>query len=492
MLSTEARVRAILLLAFCSMASLTTQATVRAQGPAARTAAKAEKPPVVKDGLVQSKSRMFTPDGKPIYLSLFTTDLNADQEELANFADAVVMPRLMRRIKDLGVAAILGNRTSALRLRLAPDRLRAQGLSPEVVMYALTRSRMIGPDEQLRRLSYPSIKIPDSKEYVLTYFNQFYNKPEQFGDFILKANPQGDLLRLRDVGEVESSPDSIDIRPKINGRPAAVIVMKPLPGQSAATVIKAVKEEVERARKESFPPGMNFEIVPPESQEMIYAVIETPWDEYPLEYPTAICHELEAIARDIDDVASVSSLAGYDIRTEDRSAHAGTCFIHLKNGPDRKLTPRQIIEKIEETCRPRKIDPECFEPSAISVFVADGGFSVRVLDRTNASGRGPRGTPAASWDDLLNRKDLESVFALFASDYSQHELVINNDMAVQRGASIAEALEKLPGAVGGVVQSKQTIRRFVEDPWKLSLENDRGEPVPYGSFMQFKKKGGRG
>jgi hypothetical protein len=47
---------------------------------------------------------------------------------------------------------------------------------------------------------------------------------------------------------------------------------------------------------------------------------------------------LKAIAKGIDDITSVSSMAGYDIRTEGRSPHAGACLIHLKNRPDRKLT----------------------------------------------------------------------------------------------------------------------------------------------------------
>ena len=117
---------------------------------------------------------------------------------------------------------------------------------------------------------------------------------------------------------------------------------------------------------------------------MIYAVIQTPRDST-LEDTSARCRELGAIAKGIDGITSVSSLAGYQIRTEGRDSNAGTCLIQLKDRSGRKLTSRQIIEKLEEKCRTMNVHLEFFEPPAVSVFVAAGGFSVRVLDRTNSN-----------------------------------------------------------------------------------------------------------
>lgn len=466
------------------------------QDPATGTAAKEQKSPALgDDGVVQnqSKSRMFVPDGKPIYVYFYTADENTDCDEVISFANDSVMPRLTRRIEGLGIAAILGNRSPALRIRPNLDRLRAHELSPDDVENALMASRMVGPDEQLRRLSYPVLDLSQARECMFTYFDFGRNHfdPTQCAEIILKASPDGDILRLKEVAEVDSSPPSSDIRPEFNGRPAAAIVVKPFPGLSADNVVESLRQELEQIRKELFPRGMNFEIIPPADPGMIYAVIETPWNFYPIEYLSAICGEVEAIARVIDDVLSVSSLAGYDIRTEDSSPHAGTCLIRLKSQLQRKLTPSQIIEKLEEKCRPNKIDPECFEPSAISVFVAGGGFTVRLLDRTpsNAHGRSGR-TPATFMSDQLNRKDLEGVFALLASSYPQYELGINNETAIRKGISISSALENLSKIFDGDGQSGRLLREFVEDPWKLCLKNDRGEAVPYGSFMRFKKKQG--
>ena len=262
---------------------------------------------------------------------------------------------------------------------------------------------------------------------------------------------------------MELAPPFFDISSDIDGHPATAIVLKPLPGWSAAIAIEAIEKDLEELKAAAFPPGMNFEVIPLDSRDMIYAVIETPRGST-LEYTSAKCHELGAIARGIDGITSVSSLAGYQIRTEDHGLAAGTCLIHLKDRSDRKLTSRQIIETLEEKCRTMNVDLEFFEPPAVSVFVAAGGFSVRVLDRTNShSDRRPGSGAETFMDDLLKRKNLEGLFTFLAGHYPRYELVINNDVARQKGVSIADALENLLVIMGGDVQAEGTFERVAED-----------------------------
>ncbi len=102
-------------------------------------------------------------------------------------------------------------------------------------------------------------KTSQTKEYVLTYVGR-YNKPEQYANIILKANPDGEILRLKDVANVELGSEFFDIYSDIDGHPAASIVLKQTPGSNAAAVIEEVKEELEEIKKESFPPGMDYEI----------------------------------------------------------------------------------------------------------------------------------------------------------------------------------------------------------------------------------------
>ncbi len=454
--------------------------------PAGDASAKAEKPPEAGgEGGVGSRGHIFTPDGKLVYVNVYSTDPNADQEDLVKFATVVVMPRL-KRIKGMDVPRNLANRHSAMRVRLDPDRMRAQNLSPGDIMKALAPSRMIEPGERLDAAMWKTLQ---SREYELIDIGRS-NSPKQHENIILKASRDGEILRLKDVGRVELAPPFFDISSDIDGHPATAIVLKPLPGCSAAIAIEAIEKDLEEMKAAAFPPGMNFEVIPLDSRDMIYAVIETPRSStLRYGYTSAKCHELGAIARGIDGIISVSSLAGYEIRTEDHGLGAGTCLIHLKNRSGRKLTSRQIIETLEEKSRTLNVHLEVFEPPAVSVFVAAGGFSVRVLDKTNSRGDRRLGTRAETFlEDLLKRKNLEGLFTFLAGHYPRYELVINNDVARQKGVSIAGAMENLLDIMGGDVQAEGTFARVAEDFSNRFVKNGRGEMVPYRSFLQLKKK----
>ena len=189
-----------------------------------------------------------------MYVNIFSTDPHADQKDLFNFANVYVMPRL-KRIKGMGIPRNLGNRIFAMRVWLNPERMRAYSVSAEDVMKALSEQSLIGSPG---RWGQATGKTSQSKEYVLTYIGR-YNKPEQYANIVLKANPEGEILRLKDVAEVELGPQFFDIYSDINGHPAASIVLKQAPGSNAAEVIEEIKKELEQIKKESFPPGMDYE-----------------------------------------------------------------------------------------------------------------------------------------------------------------------------------------------------------------------------------------
>jgi HAE1 family hydrophobic/amphiphilic exporter-1 len=132
---------------------------------------------------------------------------------------------------------------------------------------------------------------------------------------------------------------------------------------------------------------------------------------------------------------------------------------------------------------------EFFEPPAVSVFVAAGGFSVRVLDRTNVHGDGRPGSRAETFmDDLLKRKNLQALFTFLAGRYPRYELTINNDVARQKGVSTADALENLVIIMGDDVKAEGIFDRVVEDYWNRFVKNGRGEMVPYRSFVLLRMK----
>lgn len=245
--------------------------------------------------------------------------------------------------------------------------------------------------------------------------------------------------------------------------------------------------------------------VPNEDQGMIYAIIQTP-PGTTLERTNDVSRALQKIAEEVDGIQSVSSLAGYEVLTEGRGSNTGTCLINLKPWSERTHTVTQIIEELEEKAKDIGAVVEFFEPPAIPGYGAAGGFSMRLLDKTN-------GTDYQAFDKinrefmdaLRKRKELTGLFTFFNANYPQYELVVDNAAAMQKGVSIGKAMDNLDIMIGSTyeqgfvrfgrflkvyVQAAAEFRRLPADVLKLYVKNDRDEMVPYSAFMSMKEKQG--
>ncbi|HJT30941.1 MAG TPA: efflux RND transporter permease subunit [Pirellulales bacterium] len=246
--------------------------------------------------------------------------------------------------------------------------------------------------------------------------------------------------------------------------------------------------------------------IPLEDQGMIYGILQTPPGST-IEYTNSKSHELQEIAKKIDGVNSVSCLAGYEVLTEGRGSNAGTCLINLKNWSERKLTSKQIIQILEHECRTiSNVKLEFFEPPAVPGFGAAGGFSVRVLDKTNTMNYLALGEVTDKFlAELAKRKEVKGLFTFFASNYPQYDIQINNAVAMQKGVTIFNALDTLSTLVGSTwqqgfvrwgqfykvfVQAKPQFRRYPEDLENIFVKNDKGEMVPCSSFITLKQQQG--
>jgi len=245
--------------------------------------------------------------------------------------------------------------------------------------------------------------------------------------------------------------------------------------------------------------------VPNEDQGMIYAIIQTP-PGATLERTNDLSRELQAIAEKVEGIESVSSLAGYEVLTEGRGSNAGTCLINLKGWSERKHSVAQIIEELEIASKDLGAVVEFFEPPAVPGYGAASGFALRMLDKTN-------GTDYQEFDRvnkefmaaLHKRKELTGLFTFFAANYPQYELLIDNDLAMQKGVSIKKAMENLDILIGSTyeqgfirfsnffkvyTQAAPEFRRLPTDVLNMYVKNDRGEMVPYSAFMKLKKTQG--
>lgn len=690
-------------------------------------------PIVVREGvkITREESNML------MYINLYSKDPKMDQKFLFNFADINVLSEL-KRVDGVGVADILGNREYAMRVWLKPDRMLAHKISADEVLKALDEQSL---EASPGKTGESSGKRSQAFEYVLKYPGRFSTK-EGYENIILKSTPNGEILRLKDVADVEFGSSYYDLYSNLNGKPSAAIVVKQSYGSNASQVIKDIKSKLKEIKSSSFPKGVDYEIsydvskfldasiekvihtlleafvlvglvvflflgdwrstlipaiavpvsligtfvfmqyfgitlnlitlfalvlaigivvdnaivvieavhakmeeknlsplkateeamheisgaiiaitfvmaavfipvafmsgpvgifyrqfsitmatsiilsgvvaltltpalcavmlknnhgkprkktwlnhildgfnnwfgrltgryqkilglivnrrmitltmfitfcaaiwllnnnlpsgfIPNEDQGMFYAVIQTPPGST-LERTNQIAEKLQKIAEGMEDVQSVSSLAGYEILTEGTGANSGTCLINLKSWENRKHGVQEVIDELERKSKDISgATIEFFQPPAVPGYGAAGGFELRLLDKAGSGDYKKMETVSRDFVRELNKRpELSSVFTFYSASFPQYMLKIDNDIAQQKGVTIENAMNTLSTLVGSnyetsfikydrqykvMVQALPQYRALPEDILKLYVKNDRGEMVPFSAFMHIEK-----
>ena len=208
-------------------------------------------PLVVREGvkITREESNML------MYINLYSKDPKADQQFLYNYADINILSEL-KRINGVGDADILGNREYAMRIWLKPDRMQAYSISADEVMKALDEQSI---EASPGKTGESSGKRSETFEYVLKYSGR-YNTKEQYGNIILRSNPDGEILRLKDIADIEFGSSMYDIYSTLNGKPSAAIVIKQSYGSNASEVIKNIKSLMADLKQNNLPKGMEYEI----------------------------------------------------------------------------------------------------------------------------------------------------------------------------------------------------------------------------------------
>jgi HAE1 family hydrophobic/amphiphilic exporter-1 len=207
-------------------------------------------PAVVREGVKISREE----PNILMYINLYSNDPKADQKFLFNYADINISPEL-QRVDGMGDLDILGTRNYAMRVWLKPDKLTAYNLSADDVNQALEDQSI---EASPGKLGESSGKRPESFEYVLKYPGR-YTTPEEYGNIILKSNPNGQFVRLKDVATIDFGTEMYDIYSTLNGHPSAAITLKQAYGSNARDVIQNVKKTMAKLQKD-MPKGMHYEL----------------------------------------------------------------------------------------------------------------------------------------------------------------------------------------------------------------------------------------
>jgi hydrophobic/amphiphilic exporter-1 (mainly G- bacteria), HAE1 family len=189
-----------------------------------------------------------------MYLNVFSKDSTLDEKFLYNFADINVLAEL-KRVKGVGYADILGAREYAMRIWLKPDKMLTYNVSTDDVLEALEEQNV---EAAPGKVGESTDKTPQALQYVVKYTGR-YNTPEQYANIPIKSNENGEILRLKDVADVEFGTTYFDVEAKINGQPTAAIMLKQLPGSNASEVIAQVKQRMASIKQRTFLKGMDYE-----------------------------------------------------------------------------------------------------------------------------------------------------------------------------------------------------------------------------------------
>jgi HAE1 family hydrophobic/amphiphilic exporter-1 len=243
--------------------------------------------------------------------------------------------------------------------------------------------------------------------------------------------------------------------------------------------------------------------IPNEDQGMFYAIILAPAGST-LERSNQVLGEIQKVANGMEDVQSVSTIAGFEILTEGTEACSGTCLINLKSWDKRKHSVDEVMKELEEKTKNIKgATIELFPPPAVPGYGAAGGFELRLLDKTGSGDYKKMESVSKEFTKELNKRpELTSVFTFYNASFPQYVLHVDNDKAQQKGVTIDNAMSNLSTLIGSeyassfikydrqykvMVQALPQYRALPQDVLKLYVKNDRGEMVPYSAFMTVDK-----
>ena len=190
-----------------------------------------------------------------LYINLLSSDPTLDEKFLYNFTDINVLKEL-KRIEGVGFAEILGSREYAMRVWLKPDKLLMYNISAADVIEKLKAQNVEAAPGKIGESSGKE-KDVQALQYVLRYTGK-HNTKAAYDNIVISSAENGEILRLKDVAEIEFDSQDYNVLSKENGQPSAAILLKQRPGSNAKEVIDNIKTTMANIKASSFPPGMDF------------------------------------------------------------------------------------------------------------------------------------------------------------------------------------------------------------------------------------------
>jgi len=187
-------------------------------------------------------------------ISLTSPDGRYDSLFLNNYA-AINLVDKIGSITGVGDARLAAQQTYGMRVWVNPDKMAKLKLTATDVDNAIQEQNRQNPAGSIGQ---PPVNTGSDFQYPVNATGRLLD-PQQFADIVVRALPDGSLLRLRDIGRVDLGAEDYTTYSAENGEPAAVLIVNLSPGANAVDTENRVKAFLEESRK-TFPAGIQYKI----------------------------------------------------------------------------------------------------------------------------------------------------------------------------------------------------------------------------------------
>ena len=242
--------------------------------------------------------------------------------------------------------------------------------------------------------------------------------------------------------------------------------------------------------------------IPNEDQSMIYVNVNTP-PGATLERSEAVLNKIQADLLPLDEIESISTLAGYSLMTETEGASFGMGMINLKPWDEREQTAAELMEVYARRVSHIKDgEIQFFLPPSVPGFGNASGFELRLQDKTNGSFQQTADVANELVDRLNADPRLRGVTSGFNPNFPQYLLKVDLDKAAKLGVDVNESMETLQSYIGSfyssnfirfgqmykvMLQASPEYRMDPDDVYRLFAKNRDGNMVPYSNFLTMER-----
>jgi HAE1 family hydrophobic/amphiphilic exporter-1 len=205
---------------------------------------------VVNYGVTVQKST-----AAPLMLvNLYSPKGTYDNIFLANYSYINLNDQLTR-VPGIASVTVFGAGQYAMRCWVRPDKLAKMGVTVPEIVKAVQTQNTVNPAGQIG-----GEPVPKGQEFTYAVLAQGrLPSPEEFGQIVIRANPDGSILRLKDVARIDLGAQTYNLVGRYRGKPAAVIAVYQLPGSNAVQTAAGVRTLMKEA-KQRFPEDLEYDI----------------------------------------------------------------------------------------------------------------------------------------------------------------------------------------------------------------------------------------